>query len=109
MPEGPELHMAARFINAVAKIKEFGGNIQKSEVSKKNPDVQFSAQKYSITAEARGKELKVMTKEDQNPLVFGLFWSLTSDLLRPFCGLIIFNDIHEVYANKKESETIARA
>ena len=59
MPEGPELHMAARFVNAMAKTNEFGGKIKKSAVSTKNPEVAFKAKKYDIKAEARGKELKV--------------------------------------------------
>ena len=59
MPEGPELHMGARFVNAVAKTKEFGGPIKKSAVSTKNPDVTFNVAKYDIRAEARGKELKI--------------------------------------------------
>jgi len=63
MPEGPELHMAARFINKVAKNHKFGGKIVKSEVSTKNPDVTFSAKSYSISAETRGKELKVFLQD----------------------------------------------
>ena len=65
MPEGPEIHIAARFINQVAKKHDFGGRIIKSEVSTKNPDVEFTAKKYKINAEARGKELKVFL-EDEN-------------------------------------------
>lgn len=59
MPEGPELHIAARFINSVAKKYTFGGPIEKSEVSTKNPSVAWSAEEYRIEAETRGKELKV--------------------------------------------------
>jgi len=63
MPEGPELHMAARFINQVAKYHKFGGKIVKSEVSTKNPDVDFKAKAYLISAETRGKELKVFLED----------------------------------------------
>ena len=63
MPEGPEIHIAARFINQVAKKHEFGGPIIKSEVSTKNPNVDFTAKKYKINAEARGKELKVFLED----------------------------------------------
>ena len=63
MPEGPEIHMAARFINQVANKHEFGGTIVKSEVSTKNPDVVFDAKKYRISAESRGKELKVYLED----------------------------------------------
>jgi len=66
MPEGPELHMAARFINKVAKSHKFGGKIVKSEVSTKNPDVTFSAKSYLISAETRGKELKVFLEDKNN-------------------------------------------
>ena len=63
MPEGPELHMAARFINQVASRHSFGGKIVKSEVSTKNPDVDFQAENYNIHAETRGKELKVFLED----------------------------------------------
>jgi len=66
MPEGPELHMAARFINQVAKHHKFGGAIVKSEVSTKNPDVEFEAKSYKISAETRGKELKVFLEDQKN-------------------------------------------
>jgi len=66
MPEGPELHMAARFINQVAKHHKFGGNIVKSEVSTKNPDVEFEAKSYQISAETRGKELKVFLQDKKD-------------------------------------------
>ena len=63
MPEGPELHMAARFINQVNNRHKFGGKIVKSEVSTKNPDVDFKAASYTIKGESRGKELKVFLTE----------------------------------------------
>eukprot|EP00092_Neocalanus_flemingeri_P019440 GFUD01021058.1.p1 GENE.GFUD01021058.1~~GFUD01021058.1.p1 ORF type:complete len:484 (-),score=149.92 GFUD01021058.1:72-1523(-) len=66
MPEGPELHMAARFINQVAKYHNFGGGIVKSEVSTKNPDVEFDAKTYLISAETRGKELKVFLEDKKD-------------------------------------------
>ena len=67
MPEGPEIHMAARFINQVAGRHEFGGAIVKSEVSTKNPDVSFDAKKFTIVAESRGKELKVFLEDVKAP------------------------------------------
>ena len=67
MPEGPEIHMAARFINQVAGRHEFGGAIVKSEVSKKNPDVDFDAKKFNLSAESRGKELKVFLEDVKAP------------------------------------------
>lgn len=66
MPEGPEIHMAARFINKVASIHKFGGKIVKSKVSTKNPDVKFQASLYEIHAEARGKELKVFLSDSKS-------------------------------------------
>ena len=59
MPEGPEIHLAARFINECASKYKFGGPIVKSAVSTKNPDISWTADGYSLRAEARGKELKV--------------------------------------------------
>lgn len=61
MPEGPELHIAARLVNTCCKDVAFHGAVQKSEVNIKNPNVQFkpSKQGYSIEATARGKEMKV--------------------------------------------------
>jgi len=63
MPEGPEIHMAKRFINQVANRHKFGGKIVKSDVSTKNPEVEFEASLYKIHAEARGKELKVFLSD----------------------------------------------
>lgn len=63
MPEGPELHMAARFINKVAEHHKFGGKIVKSAVSTKNPDISFSPKAYHIAAETRGKELKLFLED----------------------------------------------
>jgi endonuclease VIII-like 1 len=59
MPEGPEIHQAAFFINQCADKYQFGGPIVKSAVSIKNPDIGWTAKSYSLRAEARGKELKV--------------------------------------------------
>ena len=67
MPEGPEIHIAARFINSVASKYRFGGRIDKSEVSTKNPDVLWSAEQYSIRAETRGKELKIHLADSSDP------------------------------------------
>jgi len=66
MPEGPEIHLAAKFINKIASKHKFGDTIVKSEVSTKNPDVLFSAKHYKISAEARGKELKVHLEDVKN-------------------------------------------
>ena len=65
MPEGPEIHMAARFINRVSALHSFTGKVVKSEVSTKNPDVDFEALSYTISAEARGKELKVYLEDNK--------------------------------------------
>ena len=65
MPEGPEIHMAARFINQVNKHHKFGGRIVKSAVSTKNPEVEFTASLYNIKAESRGKELKVFLSDSK--------------------------------------------
>ncbi|XP_063599145.1 endonuclease 8-like 1 [Penaeus indicus] len=59
MPEGPEIYLASRFINLISKSRIYGGQVVKSEVSTKNPDVPWAAKYYRVTATARGKELKV--------------------------------------------------
>lgn len=68
MPEGPEIHLAARLVNRVAAGHSFTGRVVKSAVSTKNPEVQFEAASYRVVAEARGKEMK-MVLEDQAKVV----------------------------------------
>ncbi|XP_069480649.1 endonuclease 8-like 1 [Ambystoma mexicanum] len=58
MPEGPELHLAARFINTVCDGLVFSGKVEKSEVSK-NPEVPFTSPCYRVYAVSRGKEVKL--------------------------------------------------
>ncbi|XP_076058242.1 endonuclease 8-like 1 isoform X2 [Oratosquilla oratoria] len=59
MPEGPELYLAAQFINAISKNVLFGGKVVKSEVSK-NPNVDWNEDVYHLRAQSRGKELMVI-------------------------------------------------
>ncbi|XP_069984635.1 endonuclease 8-like 1 [Penaeus vannamei] len=66
MPEGPEIYLASRFINLVSKSRIYGGQVVKSEVSTKNPDVPWAAKHYRVTATARGKELKVTVHEGRD-------------------------------------------
>lgn len=63
MPEGPELFLASVFINSVSNDKLFGGHVIKSEVSTKNPEVNWDYDLYRISAVARGKELKLTLLE----------------------------------------------
>ncbi|XP_070618790.1 endonuclease 8-like 1 isoform X1 [Erythrolamprus reginae] len=58
MPEGPELFLASRYINAECAGITFTGKVEKSEVSK-NPEVPFESDGYLISAASRGKELKL--------------------------------------------------
>ncbi|KAK3588312.1 hypothetical protein CHS0354_000314 [Potamilus streckersoni] len=58
MPEGPELHLSSRFVNFVCKNRIFGGKIIKSLVSRQ-PDVEWDAPYYTISAASRGKEVKL--------------------------------------------------
>ena len=62
MPEGPEIHLSARFVSHIGRRYEFGGPIVKSEVSTKNPDIPWFADKFSLSAVARGKEMKLLLK-----------------------------------------------
>uniref|UniRef100_A0A4W3IJD0 Nei-like DNA glycosylase 1 n=1 Tax=Callorhinchus milii TaxID=7868 RepID=A0A4W3IJD0_CALMI len=68
MPEGPELHLAGRFVNQVSSGLVFSGKVEKSEVSK-NPEVPFACRAYTIWAVSRGKEVKLtLTPESRAPL-----------------------------------------
>ncbi|XP_070809594.1 endonuclease 8-like 1 isoform X3 [Pituophis catenifer annectens] len=58
MPEGPELFLASRYINAECAGITFTGKVEKSEISK-NLEVPFESDAYLISAVSRGKELKL--------------------------------------------------
>ncbi|XP_074184404.1 endonuclease 8-like 1 isoform X2 [Rhinolophus sinicus] len=58
MPEGPELHLASRFVNEACRGLVFGGCVEKSPISR-NPEVPFESSAYHISASARGKELRL--------------------------------------------------
>ena len=62
MPEGPELHISSLFINDSVKNLIFSGKILKSDVSK-NPNIEWNLPLYKITAESRGKEMKLWLEE----------------------------------------------
>ncbi|GCB80562.1 hypothetical protein scyTo_0017227 [Scyliorhinus torazame] len=74
MPEGPELHLASRFVNRVCSGTVFAGQVEKSAVSK-NCEVPFKCDAYLISAVSRGKEVKLTLtpikeedgKEDMKP------------------------------------------
>ncbi|XP_074184405.1 endonuclease 8-like 1 isoform X3 [Rhinolophus sinicus] len=52
MPEGPELHLASRFVNEACRGLVFGGCVEKSPISR-NPEVPFESSAYHISASAR--------------------------------------------------------
>ena len=56
MPEGPELCMNSRFVNNVCNGRLFAGKVFKSAVSK-CAEVDFISNAYTISSEARGKEM----------------------------------------------------
>lgn len=58
MPEGPELRLASLFVNEACSGLVFCGRVEKSPVSR-NPEVPFESSAYSISADARGKELRL--------------------------------------------------
>ncbi|KAM6308902.1 endonuclease 8-like 1 [Aegotheles albertisi] len=58
MPEGPELHLAGRYINEACGGLVFSGGVERSAVGR-GPEVPFSSQAYRISATARGKELRL--------------------------------------------------
>ena len=59
MPEGPELHLSARFVSASCKGRIFTGKVIKSDVHKSS-EVEFEAEAYTITACSRGKEMQLL-------------------------------------------------
>lgn len=66
MPEGPELRLAAQFVNAVGARFTFGGPVVKSDLATKHQEVHFTSKAYTVSAQSRGKEIKVFLKpEDQ--------------------------------------------
>uniref|UniRef100_A0A8C3VHZ1 Nei like DNA glycosylase 1 n=1 Tax=Catharus ustulatus TaxID=91951 RepID=A0A8C3VHZ1_CATUS len=58
MPECPELHLAGRFINGTCGALVFAGGVERSPVGR-GPEVPFRCEAYSISAIARGKELRL--------------------------------------------------
>ncbi|KAK7080768.1 Nei endonuclease VIII-like 1 [Halocaridina rubra] len=65
MPEGPELYLASIFITTVSNNRLYGGQVEKSEVSTKNPEVNWDCKAYRVSAAARGKELKITLHEGE--------------------------------------------
>ncbi|KAM9183743.1 endonuclease 8-like 1 [Dugong dugon] len=99
MPEGPELHLASLFVNEACRGLVFGGCVEKSSVSR-NPEVPFESSAYSISATARGKELRLTlsplpgAQPPQEPLALvfrfgmsGSFQLAPSDALPPHAHL----------------------
>ncbi|MPC32631.1 Endonuclease 8-like 1 [Portunus trituberculatus] len=76
MPEGPELHLAAKFITAIGQRTLFGGQVVKSAVSTKNPDVEWNKEVYRVRANSRGKELKVVVTEGESEVKGGASLSI---------------------------------
>nr|XP_054756591.1 endonuclease 8-like 1 [Lytechinus pictus] len=65
MPEGPELHLASRFVNQSCIGRIFSGKIEKNPVHKCS-DIEFDATEYTIAAASRGKEMQLtLTKLDR--------------------------------------------
>lgn len=65
MPEGPEIRTAANFINKVCETNTFSGPVVRGDLAIKLPLVPFAADLYTLKAEARGKELKVILAHHQ--------------------------------------------
>lgn len=66
MPEGPEHHLAAFYINSVCKNRVFNPKITKSAVAnspKKHPPISWCNIPFKLVACARGKELKLTLEE----------------------------------------------
>lgn len=59
MPEGPELHLASKFVNKSCRGRIFSGEIVKNPVHKSS-DIEFDAPAYTISAASRGKEMQLI-------------------------------------------------
>ncbi|XP_070543253.1 endonuclease 8-like 1 [Ptychodera flava] len=70
MPEGPELHIASRFVNIVCRDRIFTGKVIRSAVSK-SEEVPFSAEAYTITAASRGKEMQLILSRHDDACTSG--------------------------------------
>uniref|UniRef100_A0ABM0MFT2 DNA-(apurinic or apyrimidinic site) lyase n=1 Tax=Saccoglossus kowalevskii TaxID=10224 RepID=A0ABM0MFT2_SACKO len=68
MPEGPEIHLACRFVNHVCSNRIFSGKVVKSVVSKCD-DVSFDCESYTVSASARGKEMQLALHPNSSLLV----------------------------------------
>ena len=64
MPEGPELRLAAQFVNSVGSRYTFGGAVIKSDLATKHQEVDFKATAYHVSAQSRGKEIKVFLQPE---------------------------------------------
>jgi len=64
MPEGPELRLAAQFVNEVGARYIFGGAVVKSDLATKHQEVDFKAKSYHVSAQSRGKEIKIFLQAD---------------------------------------------
>ncbi len=66
MPEGPELYLNSHFVSRVCKDRVFSGGVVKSEVSK-CCDLAYTSPRYTITSQARGKEVALTLQCLVNP------------------------------------------
>lgn len=66
MPEGPELKLSSLYVNATCKGKTFRGKVVKSAVSK-CCEIDFCSPRYTISSEARGKEMALRLNCMENP------------------------------------------
>ena len=56
MPEGPELHLSALYINRICKDKIFSGKIIRNPIHK-SKDIVWNHSQFTIDARSKGKEL----------------------------------------------------
>ncbi|XP_077988617.1 endonuclease 8-like 1 [Glandiceps talaboti] len=104
MPEGPELRIASRFVNAVCRDRVFTGKVIKSDVSK-SEDVLFSEKAYTITSSSRGKEMQLFltkaadtkVKNDEKGIKAALSKSTRILFRFGMSGKFAFTDADEVH------------
>lgn len=64
MPEGPELYKAAQFLNKIASSHTFTSVRLLQSPSPARPQVPWTAPHFSLSANSRGKEIRITLQED---------------------------------------------
>ena len=108
MPEGPEIRLTCLFVNHVCSGKCFAGKVIKSAVSK-NTDVLFTSPRYTITAEARGKEFALLLscQESKNSVRLLFRFGMTGRFCFTLASELPKHSHLQFYTLKKPQEVLS--